>query len=200
MARCRRRRANANCGIRLSHESQTFLDTGLDVVADISKLISVVQIENVRLVEAHLRASVSTPPDDGDTETEMKLGRKAVVVDDVKDGHFNVRADFVFKLVSQAKDGSEAENEQPLVEISACLELGYRLPPDAQFSKEELSEFGNVNAVFNAWPYWREFIQSSISRMGLPPVVLPVFRLPKKKPKSEEPKAETEKTDASKIH
>lgn len=154
-------------------------------MADISKLIAVVQIENVRIVEAHLRTSISAPTESDDIDTEMKLGRKAVVVDDLTDGHFNVRADFVFELF-QTKPGAEANSRSPIVAISACLELGYRVPADFEVSKEELSEFGNVNAVFNAWPYWREFVQSSIGRMGLPPVVLPVFRLPKKKAKTEE--------------
>jgi hypothetical protein len=38
--------------------------------------------------------------------------------------------------------------------------------------------FANFNATFNAWPYWREFVQSMTGRMGLPSVVIPVLPVP----------------------
>ena len=43
---------------------------------------------------------------------------------------------------------------------------------------EHLHAFSATNGVFNAWPYWREFVQNTTARMGLPtPVIVPVFRL-----------------------
>ncbi len=51
---------------------------------------------------------------------------------------------------------------------------------ETQFVNEEaLDEFGKHNAPFNVWPYWREVAQSASSRMGLPRIVLPPFRLKK---------------------
>ena len=35
--------------------------------------------------------------------------------------------------------------------------------------------FGKINGIFNIWPYWREYVQSSISRIGLPPVAIPLM-------------------------
>ena len=52
-----------------------------------------------------------------------------------------------------------------------------RFPDEESFSSEELEAFGEVNAVFNAWPYWRELVQASLARMLLPPLTLPVFRV-----------------------
>jgi len=37
--------------------------------------------------------------------------------------------------------------------------------------------FARTNGIYNAWPYWREFVQNMIARMNLPPLVIPVFRL-----------------------
>jgi hypothetical protein len=39
--------------------------------------------------------------------------------------------------------------------------------------------FAGLNGVFNAWPYFREFLQSATTRMGIPQFVLPVFRVRK---------------------
>ena len=39
-----------------------------------------------------------------------------------------------------------------------------------------IEAFANTDAVYHAWPYWREFVQSSMARMGLPPIMIPLFR------------------------
>lgn len=39
------------------------------------------------------------------------------------------------------------------------------------------SAFANVNGLYNIWPYYRELVQSFSSRMGMPPVILPVYRV-----------------------
>jgi preprotein translocase subunit SecB len=49
-------------------------------------------------------------------------------------------------------------------------------------TEAHLDAFAKTNAVFNAWPYWREFVQSTTVRMGLPPLVTPVFRFPTQPP------------------
>lgn len=38
--------------------------------------------------------------------------------------------------------------------------------------------FANINAVFNAWPFFRELVHSMLGRMGLQPISLPVYRIP----------------------
>jgi len=40
-----------------------------------------------------------------------------------------------------------------------------------------LADFASKNVPFNAWPYWRELIQSACSRLGLPRFVLPMYRI-----------------------
>lgn len=39
------------------------------------------------------------------------------------------------------------------------------------------SAFANINAVFNAWPFFRELVHSTLGRMGLQPISLPVYRI-----------------------
>ena len=61
--------------------------------------------------------------------------------------------------------------------MKVSFEVSYRLPEAFSASARELQEFAEVNGVFNVWPYCREFIQTTTARMGLPPVVLPLFRV-----------------------
>ena len=40
-----------------------------------------------------------------------------------------------------------------------------------------LELFAQANGTFNLWPYWREFVQSTSTRMGLPALTVPSYRI-----------------------
>jgi len=86
----------------------------------------------------------------------------------------NVRA-----LVRFALDATEARAKRPrrVFWLKASFELVYKVPPTPEPSPEALRAFSQTNAVFNAWPYWREFVQNMTARMNLPPLTLPLFRV-----------------------
>jgi hypothetical protein len=66
--------------------------------------------------------------------------------------------------------------KQPNVRVDASYVLTYKLAE--QFVPQERSflAFARQNASYNAWPYWREFLQCSLQRLELPPLVLPLVR------------------------
>ena len=41
-------------------------------------------------------------------------------------------------------------------------------------TEEAATAFGKLTGIYNVWPYWREYIQSTSMRVGLPPVTLPL--------------------------
>lgn len=43
---------------------------------------------------------------------------------------------------------------------------------------QSVAAFAEFNATFNAWPYWREYLQSTTVRMGLPPVTERTLSVP----------------------
>jgi hypothetical protein len=47
-------------------------------------------------------------------------------------------------------------------------------PPD----QDDITQFVYWNAVFNVWPYWREYVSSTINRAHLLPYVVPVMGVP----------------------
>jgi hypothetical protein len=57
------------------------------------------------------------------------------------------------------------------------FELRYRIRSDLGPSNDVLTEFARANGVFNAWPYFRELLQTMLHRMELPSTVLPAFRV-----------------------
>lgn len=66
--------------------------------------------------------------------------------------------------------------EQDAVCIQACYLLHYSVPTFEGIRKPNVVAFGELNGVHNAWPYWREFVQSATTRLGLAPLTLPVQR------------------------
>jgi hypothetical protein len=88
-----------------------------------------------------------------------------------------------------------AENSEEVLRIEAVFVVQYRVPTFHGITKENINAFGEMNGVYNVWPYWREFVQSMTVRMGLPPLTVPVFRPlaggVAQRPKNDAPPAES---------
>jgi hypothetical protein len=84
-----------------------------------------------------------------------------------------------FTFTATEKGG---KGKHPLLNIAATILAEYQLAEGFVPSPEEQNAFLAANAVFNCWPYWREFVQSTAGRMSLPPLTLPFFRVRPKEP------------------
>ena len=75
---------------------------------------------------------------------------------------------------------SAAHDSLELLSFSCTYLLEYSFAafggPEGHERDAFLKAFAEVNGVYNAWPYFRELLQSTAARMGLPPVVVPVYR------------------------
>lgn len=88
-----------------------------------------------------------------------------------------VGARFLDSSVSdEDMENEDLPTDKVLGEITALYSVLYELV--SEINEEALIEFGNRNAPFHLWPFWREFLQSSSGKMHLPPVVLPLFMPP----------------------
>jgi hypothetical protein len=47
-----------------------------------------------------------------------------------------------------------------------------------------------INPISNAWPYWREFVQSMSARMGFPALTVPLLEIVPKKTATQEAKSQ----------
>lgn len=91
-----------------------------------------------------------------------------------EDEHILVFPRFLLKAKQKGKKEAE-ENIQ--VRIEAEYILIYEAKDLKNLSDESILAFANTNGIFNAWPYWREYVQSTIARLGIPNYTVPVFRL-----------------------
>ena len=70
------------------------------------------------------------------------------------------------------------EGDEPY-QLHARFRAQYTIEMVAAPTIDDVQQFVYWNAVFNVWPYWREYLSSTINRAGLPRFVAPVMRVPR---------------------
>lgn len=73
----------------------------------------------------------------------------------------------------------EDDSPKVLYEIEATFVADYSSSENIE-DKEAINDFGHRYVGYHVWPYWREFVQSSLQRSGLPTIVIPQYRVPNK--------------------
>lgn len=127
-------------------------------------------------------------PSESVEDVNVKVSYTSTVTESGDSGLVLIKVDFGLDV----RRGNDEGKLQ--IEIHGTFELSYRIPGDERFSNEELAEFGRVNAVFNAWPYWREYVQASLARMSMPILTIPVFRvLPRDTPEPQDKRRKPKK-------
>jgi hypothetical protein len=90
----------------------------------------------------------------------------------VHDRRVCITTTFLMRLLAQT------ESAKPAFDLRATAELLYRISEEgSDLEAEDIDEFARINAPFNAWPYWRELVQSALARLNLPVSPLPLFRI-----------------------
>ncbi len=63
--------------------------------------------------------------------------------------------------------------EEKVFAITASFQLTYMKTKEIEITKEFVNVFKDNSIELVSWPYFREFVQNMISRMGFPPLTLP---------------------------
>jgi len=138
----------------------------MDLVSRVSKIV---EISSIRLISC----SCSQEPG-AERMSHIELD-KSIRNRLIKDNHFLlVFPSFTLKGFPEEK---HSEDEKPLVTMEATFLATYHLKSMEGITGSHIDAFSEQNAVYNVWPYWREFIQSTMSRMALKQVSLPVYRI-----------------------
>lgn len=144
-------------------------------MVDLTSIVSVVEIEDVRLCEASCR-SLARPSEIAEMIAVEPSHGVSVIKEPGDDGLLLIHTEFLLEIRAEDHDG------ELQAEIRGLFELSYRIPEEERFSPDAFEAFGQFNAVFNAWPYWRELVQASLARMSMPVLTVPVYRVSPTKP------------------
>ncbi|MCI0701749.1 MAG: hypothetical protein L0241_11755, partial [Planctomycetia bacterium] len=147
-----------------------------------SEVASRVVLSDIRLVRSMLRQDVDD--EKSPARIELKFGAESRVQDDDDEQSLRIVVDVHFSI-----SGKTVDSEREALRIDTALRLTYTLSSNDGLTDEHIAAFGELNGVYNAWPFLREYVQSTTIRMGLPPLTLPLFNPQQKQPfGSEQPK------------
>jgi hypothetical protein len=89
----------------------------------------------------------------------------------LNDRNLAINAVFDFKSIDAS------EGAAPVFNLRCVYELAYSLEEGCSPNTSQIDAFKKGNAVFNCWPYVREFVQNITARMGFQPPPLPLLRV-----------------------
>jgi hypothetical protein len=131
-----------------------------------------VQIEDVCLVNTRAVRNVRPDSLPGDVHFDFECNH--TLDRDEKRLAARVHYRFHARYDGEQNVGDPLENA-PLC-VYAIFRANYKLESLDGLSDAHIAAFATLNGAFNTWPYWREYLQSTLSRMGLPPITVPVFQ------------------------
>lgn len=137
------------------------------------ELIAYTSIRSVRLVEAHVQGPKRhwETADDVVLDSEISFSpADATVIEGSagESGSLMLVVEFTFRAFQKAQAGV-----QDILIIRCRFESSYALKPGHSPTSTQISAFHGSNAVFNCWPFFREFVQSMAVRIEFPPPPVP---------------------------
>ncbi|NLX20569.1 MAG: hypothetical protein GXY55_02715 [Phycisphaerae bacterium] len=140
---------------------------GADALLELGAVVSDrVQIQNVHLLETrakrgsirekqplHLRFSVNVT-------TQVDQSKSILLVRPL------------LTMIASHEDAADGEEA---LRIEALFVLAYRVDSLKGLDKTNFDAFGETNGLYNVWPFWREYVQATTARLGLPPLTIPVL-------------------------
>lgn len=145
---------------------------------DADRLTSSAELQSIRLVGAEVGTRVLSQQDAGPVSIFLDKQISAELSDE-SSRELSVRLSFSVHIVPEVQREEPLDEDDlldPLVWVKPDYELRYQLTDGERPTEEELRQFADATATFNAWPYFREFVQSMMARMNLPRVTIPLLR------------------------
>jgi hypothetical protein len=143
------------------------------------------EIKSIRLSGAKICGIV--PPDDQLQNVQLTMEVKSKRI---KNPAESLRIGILFRLAgsTNAALASNKSRNGEIFSIDCTFEVEYSLEPGFKPTSDQIRAFKDGNAIFNCWPYCREYIQDSIVRMGYPPLAIPLLRVSTKPNTEQHPK------------
>ncbi|MGA2774170.1 MAG: hypothetical protein ABSG26_25555 [Bryobacteraceae bacterium] len=124
------------------------------------------EIEAIRLVEVNAKCKSLA----GDLDFPLSFTIDVRPTDAaVKSSRLTVDTRFFLKVTTKEK--------VDVISLECIIGADYTLQGDFTPSDEQIKAFQEGNAIFNCWPYFREYTQNTLCRMNYPPLAVPFLRV-----------------------
>lgn len=161
----------------------------------IGRVASIIQISTINLIEAEVTA-IPEPvylPEEYETFWRIMAFADNDAIDEIKGEEVvalneGVSVIIGFKYTKEPDSKRTSADDQPIAEedmkllVAGTFLVRYTVieteDDRTPLSHNDILAFANFNTIVNAWPYWREFVQSMTSRMEIPTVTVPLLPVP----------------------
>ena len=142
----------------------------IDAAARLSRFIKLRDVSCVELHAAHRNA----PAGSADLSLSWSTPNSTAIWG-LKEATLKVLIPFF--LVIEGVENGDTGNKTKLAEMQVTLRLDYELERGGsnEWSEDDLPHFAGVSSYLHAWPYFRAEIQALTTKLGFPPLVLPVI-------------------------
>lgn len=106
-------------------------------------------------------------------DMEVELGQAEATVN--KSGEYSINEDMRrFRFLENLKvEMIHNETSAQIFSMTCTMLLVYESP--IEVSSEMIELFADRNLQLHSWPFFREFLQNTVTRMGIPPITLPLL-------------------------
>lgn len=161
----------------------------------LQQAIECLSIRDVRLDNATIWVDESFDPLFPDSETlnvQFKSGIRKSVICTTHNKETNKEERYLrssyqcgFRVLLPTQEGAippkgeDLEGWAQVAEVTADFIAYYGM--NAELDQAAIDEFSKRNVGYHVWPYWREYASSTAVRLRLPPVMPPLYVMPKDK-------------------
>jgi hypothetical protein len=139
--------------------------------AAVGRVAARVEIVSVELIDAFLSSHDSAPlPTEGSEDDLPVTGVGAI------EWQLSVDGDALGVTIAFI---ASSEADPAPYQILAQFRLTYTIADGDALNERDVTAFVHWNSVFNAWPYWREYLSSTLSRTRFQPFTAPVMGVPR---------------------
>jgi hypothetical protein len=138
-----------------------------EVMNRISKASRVFTLKSVRFVGCEFSYDKAKPDQ---IEETVRIGIHGQQVQQTPE---LLTAQFFFQF-SAPSPFPEDDDRKVFISTLICIDYS-KAESEEEVAFDDARLFGLVNGVYNAWPYLREYVRSSLGRLGLPPFDLPLL-------------------------
>ncbi len=143
----------------------------MSIAEKLSKAISLLQINSVYLHASNVK--LGTHP------TLFLPEHVAINIEESAEWKLNKTGDLllchVHRLLTGNDEQSDSDKAHLTIEVSFVVQ--YLLDdPERTIDDHTFKVFCETNALYNSYPYFREFVHSTCTRMGIHPILLPFLK------------------------
>lgn len=135
-------------------------ENGIDLQA-VSRVSRNIDLRDIRVIQV---AASCSPAPEGSLEPQITYDCEGSII---SPDQLNVVCEYTLNVNTAGVPAATAR-----VMYLMVYDIGGDTP-----AGQDVEQFAKVNGVYHSWPFLRQFLFDLTSKMGMPPLTLPVFRV-----------------------